>query len=57
MTARILDGRRIAENLLDELKVRVDARVAAGQGRPGLAVLSKGETLALRVRLTVARLH
>ena len=31
MTARILDGRRIAENLLDELKAKVDARVAAGQ--------------------------
>ena len=42
MTARILDGRRIAENLLDELKVRVDARVAAGLGRPGLAVVLVG---------------
>ena len=42
MTARILDGRRIAENLLDELKVRVDARVAAGMNRPGLAVVLVG---------------
>jgi len=42
MTARILDGRRIAENLLDELKVRVDARVARGQARPGLAVVLVG---------------
>ena len=42
MTARILDGRRIAENLLDQLKVRVDARVAAGQARPGLAVVLVG---------------
>ena len=42
MTARILDGRRIAENLLDQLKVRVDARVAAGLGRPGLAVVLVG---------------
>ncbi|MEE7567941.1 bifunctional methylenetetrahydrofolate dehydrogenase/methenyltetrahydrofolate cyclohydrolase, partial [Xanthomonas sp. Kuri4-3] len=32
-TARILDGRRIAEDLLDGLKLRVDARVAAGQAR------------------------
>ena len=28
MTARILDGRHIAENLLDELKAKVDARDA-----------------------------
>ncbi|MEL1264356.1 bifunctional methylenetetrahydrofolate dehydrogenase/methenyltetrahydrofolate cyclohydrolase FolD [Pseudoxanthomonas putridarboris] len=42
MTARILDGRRIAENLLDELKVRVDVRVAAGLPRPGLAVVLVG---------------
>ena len=41
-TARILDGRRIAENLLDELKAKVDARVAAGLSRPGLAVVLVG---------------
>ena len=42
MTARILDGRRIADTLLDGLKVRVDARVAAGGQRPGLAVVLVG---------------
>ena len=42
MTARILDGKRIAENLLDELKTRVDARLAAGKPRPGLAVVLVG---------------
>ncbi|MFT4257966.1 MAG: bifunctional methylenetetrahydrofolate dehydrogenase/methenyltetrahydrofolate cyclohydrolase FolD [Pseudoxanthomonas sp.] len=42
MTARILDGKRIAEDLLDELKVRVDARLAAGKPRPGLAVVLVG---------------
>ncbi len=42
MTARILDGRRIAEDLLDELKTRVDARLAAGLERPGLAVVLVG---------------
>ncbi len=42
MTARILDGRRVAENLLDQLKARVDARVAAGRSRPGLAVVLVG---------------
>ena len=41
-TARILDGRRIAEELLDDLKLRVDARIAAGRSRPGLAVVLVG---------------
>ena len=40
--ARILDGKRIAEDLLDNLKARVDARVAAGLSRPGLAVVLVG---------------
>jgi 5,10-methylene-tetrahydrofolate dehydrogenase/Methenyl tetrahydrofolate cyclohydrolase len=43
MTARILDGRRVADALLDELKVRVDARIAAGRPRPGLAVVLVGD--------------
>ena len=38
--ARILDGRRVADQLLDELKVRVDARLAAGRSRPGLAAFN-----------------
>ena len=42
MTARILDGKRIADSLLEELKCRVDARVAAGLPRPGLAVVLVG---------------
>ncbi len=42
-TARILDGRRIAGELLDSLKARVDARVAAGKARPGLAVVLVGD--------------
>jgi len=42
-TARILDGKRIADTLLAELKTRVDARVAAGRARPGLAVVLVGE--------------
>jgi len=41
-SARLLDGRRIAEELLDGLKLRVDARVAAGKARPGLAVVLVG---------------
>jgi methylenetetrahydrofolate dehydrogenase (NADP+)/methenyltetrahydrofolate cyclohydrolase len=47
--ARILDGRRIAEDLLDSLKVRVDARLAAGGSRPGLAVVLVGGDLASTV--------
>ena len=40
--ARILDGKRIADALLDELKARVDARLATGKPRPGLAVVLVG---------------
>src|SRR5688572_29284691 len=40
--ARILDGKRIAEDLLDNLKAQIDARVAAGLSRPGLAVVLVG---------------
>jgi len=40
--ARILDGKRIAEELLDALAVRVKARIAAGKSRPGLAVVLVG---------------
>ena len=43
MTARILDGKRIADQLLDDLKAKVDARVAAGKRRPGLAVVLVGQ--------------
>ncbi len=43
MTARILDGKRIADALLDDLALRVQARMAAGKRRPGLAVVLVGE--------------
>jgi methylenetetrahydrofolate dehydrogenase (NADP+)/methenyltetrahydrofolate cyclohydrolase len=43
MTARILDGKRIADALLDDLALRVQARVASGKVRPGLAVVLVGE--------------
>ena len=41
-SARILDGKRIAEELLDSLAARVRARVAAGRPAPGLAVVLVG---------------
>ncbi len=42
MTARILDGKRIADALLDDLALRVEARVSAGRPAPGLAVVLVG---------------
>ena len=41
--ARILDGKRIAEELLDDLGAQVGARLAAGKPRPGLAVVLVGQ--------------
>ena len=42
MTAKVLDGKRIADALLDDLAERVRARVEAGLSRPGLAVILVG---------------
>ncbi len=42
MTAKILDGKRIADDLLHNLKAQVDARLKAGKARPGLAVVLVG---------------
>jgi methylenetetrahydrofolate dehydrogenase (NADP+)/methenyltetrahydrofolate cyclohydrolase len=42
MTARLLDGRRIADQVLDGVASRVRARVAAGRRAPGLAVILVG---------------
>jgi methylenetetrahydrofolate dehydrogenase (NADP+)/methenyltetrahydrofolate cyclohydrolase len=42
MTARILDGKRIADEVLDGIGQRVRARVTRGQRRPGLAVVLVG---------------
>ncbi|MGA9422216.1 MAG: bifunctional methylenetetrahydrofolate dehydrogenase/methenyltetrahydrofolate cyclohydrolase FolD [Rhodanobacteraceae bacterium] len=42
MTARLLDGKRIANELLERIAVRVAARVEAGRQAPGLAVVLVG---------------
>ncbi len=42
MPARILDGRKIAEGVLDNVRRRVKQRVAAGRAAPGLAVVLVG---------------
>lgn len=49
MAARILDGKRIADNLLDTLKARVQQRVATGKRPPGLAVILVGDDAASAV--------
>ncbi len=43
MSARIIDGKRIAQELLERLAVRVADRVAKGRPAPGLAVVVVGE--------------
>lgn len=43
MTARILDGKRIADEVLDEVAQRVRARRKVGLSRPGLAVVLVGD--------------
>jgi methylenetetrahydrofolate dehydrogenase (NADP+)/methenyltetrahydrofolate cyclohydrolase len=43
MTARLLDGKRIADELLDSVATRVQARIAQGKRVPGLAVVLVGE--------------
>lgn len=43
MGARILDGRRIAQELLARVKLRVDQRIARGLPPPGLAVILVGD--------------
>jgi len=43
MSARLLDGKRIADELIDELRARVRRRVKAGAPRPGLAVVFVGD--------------
>lgn len=49
MTARLLDGRRIADDLLDSVAARVSARIAAGKRAPGLAVILVGADAASAV--------
>jgi len=49
MTAKIIDGKQIAQRLLDEVRTRVAARVAAGRRTPGLAVVLVGQDPASQV--------
>src|SRR6478736_5434581 len=49
MTAKILDGKRIADDLLDELRARVALRQTQGRAVPGLAVVFVGDNPASAV--------
>ena len=49
MSARILDGKRIAQELLERLRLRVADRVARGLAEPGLAVVLVGDDAASSV--------
>jgi len=42
MTAQIIDGKAIAENLLNNIKTKIDVRTAAGKRAPCLAVILVG---------------
>ncbi len=49
MTARILDGKAVADRLTGEVREAVDARLASGKTPPGLAVVLVGENAASQV--------
>jgi methylenetetrahydrofolate dehydrogenase (NADP+)/methenyltetrahydrofolate cyclohydrolase len=49
MSAEILDGKAIAAELRAKIKAGVDSRIAAGQRRPGLAVVLVGDNPASQV--------
>jgi methylenetetrahydrofolate dehydrogenase (NADP+)/methenyltetrahydrofolate cyclohydrolase len=49
MTARILDGKAVAQTVTQEVAARVAARVAEGHRPPGLAVVLVGENAASQV--------
>lgn len=49
MSAQILDGKAIAAELRESIKQEVDAQVAKGNVRPGLAVIMVGEDPASQV--------
>jgi methylenetetrahydrofolate dehydrogenase (NADP+)/methenyltetrahydrofolate cyclohydrolase len=46
MTARIIDGKAIAADMKSEVRRRTDAMAAAGEPRPGLAVVMVGDNQA-----------
>ncbi len=55
MAAQIIDGKAIALKVRQAVRTRVDARVAAGKSRPGLAVVLVGQDPASQVYVTNKR--
>jgi len=49
MTAQIIDGKAIAENLLNNIKARIQTRLQANKRAPGLAVILVGADPASRI--------
>jgi len=49
MAAKLLDGKRIADELIEGIRHRVQVRVAQGKSAPGLAVILVGEDPASHV--------
>ena len=56
MSARIIDGKSIAANVRKQVRAQVDARLAAGQRRPGLAVVLVGNDPASEIYVRNKRL-
>lgn len=49
MSAKIIDGKSIASEIREQVRTRINARVAAGHRPPGLAVVLAGEDPASKV--------
>lgn len=56
MTAQIIDGKAIADNLLNSINARINARLAAGKRAPGLAVILLGDDPASAIYVRNKRL-
>ena len=56
MTARLIDGKAIADSLLKDIKRQVDERIAAGLRAPGLAVILLGSDPASSIYVRNKRL-
>lgn len=56
MTAQLIDGKAIAENLLNTIKTRIDARLHANKRAPGLAVILVGSDPASAIYVRNKRL-
>lgn len=56
MTAQIIDGKAIADNLLNSINSRINARLAAGKRAPGLAVILLGDDPASAIYVRNKRL-